>query len=493
MADHDHDHEDDTRGEQTVTVEDAGPARKCLTIEIPAERIAKTLEDSFSHLKDDAQVPGFRKGRAPLRLIEKRFGSSVRQDVRGKIIGNSYAQAIKDENLEVIGEPDIDDLESVKLPDEGPLTFKVEIEVVPQFELPAMEGITVEKTNIEITDDNVQEELGRWCERFGKPVKVEDAKVQEKDYVMCDARILAGKDAKDDAEEIFHQPHAYTLVHGKDHDYKGHIAGILVEDLGKQLKGKQTGQGLSINMTGPQAHEDERIKDKPITIKLRIEAVERLELATIDDLAERMGVDSHEQVKTHIQRTLEQRHQAEQTTDMHEQVRQQLSDKIELELPEGLTNRQVEQVLNRKKMQLSAQQQSDHEIELNMAELRTTSEQDARQQLKHFFILTKVAKALEVEVTEAEVNGRIASMAVQRGRRPEKLRQELQRSGDLENLYLQIRHDKALDKIIEKANVVEKTASAEDADKSVKSGEETTKKKTAKKKAAQEKPKQDGK
>ncbi len=87
------------RGEQTVTVEDIGPARKSLTIEVPAERIAAKIEESYSQLQTDAQVPGFRRGRAPMRLLEKRFGSSVRDDVKGQLLSECYSQAIEEQDL----------------------------------------------------------------------------------------------------------------------------------------------------------------------------------------------------------------------------------------------------------------------------------------------------------------------------------------------------------------------------------------------------------
>jgi trigger factor len=138
---HDHDHEKEERGEQTVTVEDIGPARKKLTIEVPAARIAKKFDAGYQKLKTDAQVPGFRRGRAPLRLLEKRFGSSIRDEVKGQIVSECYGQAIEDQKLEVLGEPEIKDAEKLKLPESGPLKFEVEVEVLPTFELPSLEGI----------------------------------------------------------------------------------------------------------------------------------------------------------------------------------------------------------------------------------------------------------------------------------------------------------------------------------------------------------------
>ena len=104
----------DEKLEQTVTIDDIGPARKKITIEIPQSRIEDAIGDSYERLRDDAVVPGFRRGRTPQRLIEKRFGTAVRDDVRGQIISESYSQAIEEEDIRVIGEPDVKDFDDIR-------------------------------------------------------------------------------------------------------------------------------------------------------------------------------------------------------------------------------------------------------------------------------------------------------------------------------------------------------------------------------------------
>ena len=455
--------ETEKSAEQTVTIDDIGPGRKCLTIEIPGERITSTLEEGYEKLKTDAQIPGFRKGRAPMRLIQKRFGTSVKDDVRGQLISDSFSQACQQENLDVIGEPDIPDIDDLKLPDQGPMTFKVEVEVAPQVELPAFEELKVEKVASEVTDADMDQELDDWRLRYGETTELLDAKIQKRDYVKCDVRIYSGENGDDSAELLAHHPDSYALVHGKDHDYKGHIAGIMIDDLGKKLTGKTVGDQVTISMTGPSAHENEDIKGKPITLKIEIESVQRVEPADDQMLLEQTGVDALDDLKQQIRQMLQSRRQAEQTAQMHEQLCQQLAERVDLQLPQGLTGRQTERALYRRKMDMAMIGISEQEIEKRMAQLRTSSEEDACKQLKQFFILTQAAKTLEVEVSEAEVNGRVAMMATQRGQRPEKMRQMMQKSGELEHLYLQIREHKTLDTILQKANVVEKPIGAAEA------------------------------
>ncbi|MEE9211898.1 MAG: trigger factor [Phycisphaeraceae bacterium] len=484
--------EGDERGEQTVTVEDIGPARKRLSIEIPGERITKKIESSFSQLQSDANVPGFRKGRAPMRLLERRFGSAVRGDVKGQLLSECYTQAIEDEKLKVIGEPEFKDAETIELPETGPLSFKVEVEVTPDVTLPKLDGIAVERTITEISDADIDGEIERFRERFGKMTVAEDAKVQENDFLQADVTILAGKDAPDDAEPIQSIAGTYVSVPTKARDDKGHVAGIVVDGLGKKLKGTKAGDTVSISMTGPTGHENEKIKDQPITIRIRINSVQRLEPAAVETLIERFGLASEQELRSQITESLESRLKREQQSRMHDQIADYLLEKVNLELPEGLTSRQAQRLMHHRAMELAYRGWSEQQIEQHIAEMRAGSEQGARKQLKLLFILAAAAEQLNVEVTEAEVNGRIAMLAIQEGRRPEKYRQQMQRSGEIEHLYLQMREQKTLDKILENAVIKDVPAKREtptEASAKPKTTKKTTTKSSTKKKSTQRKSK----
>jgi len=438
-----------------VSIEDIGPARKCLTIEVPADQIADKIEKNYGQLSSDAVIPGFRKGHAPRRLIERRFGDSVKDDVRAQIVSEAYTAAIEAEGLDVIGEPDVKDHEDIELPDDGALTFKVEVEITPEVDLPDFTKIEIEKQATEVTDEDVNGELDQLCERHGSITSVGDGKVKEKDYVQGNVHIYAGEKPADDAEAIAHHHDTYVLVNGKELDYKGHIAGILVDDLGKTLKGKKVGDEVSVSLTGPSSHEDEAIRDKPITIKFSIAKIERVEPVKADALPALLGIDDEEAIKEQIRQSLQSRREREQQSVMHEQVSKYLEENVKLDLPEAMTSRQAERVLQRRAMDLAYQGMNEQEIEQQIAEARATSEDEAKRQLKLFFIIDKAAKELEVDVSENEINQRIAMQAMQQGRRPEKLRQQMQRGGELEHLYLSIREQKTLDMIVEKASVKE--------------------------------------
>jgi len=459
-----------------VKIEDAGPACKALTITIPADQVQAKIEESYGTLEDDAVLPGFRKGRAPRRLLEKRFSSAVRDDVKNALLSQSYSKAIEDNKLDPLSDPEVQDADKIELPESGDMVFTVKVEVTPDFTLPGFDSIQVTKTVTAVTDADVDAEIERYCQQSGRPTTPEDAKIEEGDYAAVEVVILAGENAGDDAEVLQRAPQDHVLVNGKSADYKGHVAGIVVEELGKKLTGKTAGESLSISMTGPSVHENEKIRDQPITLNLTIHAIHRIVPAKVEDLIAQMGLASADELKERVKTVLEQRSEQNTKADMYQQVTDALVDQVELDLPKGVTGRQAARVLQRQGMEMLYRGVAEEEVRAKLAEMRGASEEQAVRQLKQFFILDKASKDLEIDVDEQELNGRIAMMAMQQGRRPDKLRQEMARQGQIEQLYLQLREQKTLDKIIEQAKVTEVEGEAKPA------GEKkTTKKKTTKK------------
>src|SRR5450432_2411991 len=119
-----------------VTIEEAGPATKKVSVEIPEDRIKSELSKQYKELRKEAAIPGFRVGHAPAKLIEKKFGNDIKEQVRRTLISESYQQAVEKNNLQVLGEPQFDVSATIGLPETGPLTFAFEVEVQPEITLP---------------------------------------------------------------------------------------------------------------------------------------------------------------------------------------------------------------------------------------------------------------------------------------------------------------------------------------------------------------------
>src|SRR5262245_38195312 len=212
-----------------IKVEDAGPATKKVTVEIPAERIAQKLQEQYKELRQQAAIPGFRPGHAPQKLVEKRFGEDVKEQVRRTLISESYGQAVEKNSLQVIGEPEFDNPDAIKLPEDGALSYSFQVEVQPEIKLPDLAGLKVKKPKVNVTEENVDQAMQNLREQQGALIPVEDRGVEAKDYVYGDVHI------KLDGNVIAHQHDAQLVAR------PGRISGIDVTDLDKKLKGAKSG------------------------------------------------------------------------------------------------------------------------------------------------------------------------------------------------------------------------------------------------------------
>src|SRR3954469_21440953 len=149
---------DPSAAPNSVSIADAGPSRKKITIEVPASTVTEKLRESLDTLAVEAQLPGFRKGRAPRGLVEKKFGSTVRDETKKQLVATAYAKAIEEHKLRVVGEP-TSELDKVDIAEGKPLAFDVEVEVMPEFTLPSLDGIDVKRPLLEVTDEMVDEEI----------------------------------------------------------------------------------------------------------------------------------------------------------------------------------------------------------------------------------------------------------------------------------------------------------------------------------------------
>lgn len=467
----------DTLPEPQVQIENAGPARKVIHIEVPAELIAAKLEDNFLSLQHEAMIPGFRRGHAPRKLLERRFGGDVRKEVTNQIVGESYTAAVEKNELRVLGQPDIKDADKLQLPDTGPMKIEIEVEVVPDVKLPELTGIEVKKPVVETGDAQIDAEINRIGELYGQPKPVDRS--AHGDVVAADLTIKAK-----DGSVLEQQNGVRLMVPGESRKFKGVVAGILVEDLGNQLADHKPGDTVTIQATGPERHENEKLRGQELTIDAAITGVERMHPMTAEQLVEAMGLENNDQLRERVKEQLQRRAESQQRSAMSEQIIDHLLASTEVELPEKLSARQAENILRRRAMEMMYQGAKSEDIEQQLAELRASSEEAAGRELKSLFVIDAVARQLEIEVSEAEVNGRVAEMAAYRGIRPERAREEMAKGGQLEQLYVQLREEKAIARILQDAKVTDVPAEQIEAAPKKKTG--GTKKKSTKKSEAGE-------
>ena len=429
-----------------VTIEEAGPCKKKVTIEIVQEKIKKAIDKQYEEMGKEALVPGFRKGRAPRRLLEKRFGKETTEQIKLTLLADASKSAIEDNKLQTIGEPDID-FENIELPAEGSLTFDFEIEVRPEFDLPQLEGIPVTRTKLEVTDEQIDREIEQMQRWSGVWTPREEGPVELEDQIIADAVLKIEEieeDEKLDNIEIYVRQ-------------SGFVGAIPVEKLDELLVGAKAGETKKTSVEVPKTFFREEYRGKKVDIQISIQDIKWLKPAELDEnLLKRYGVEDKDEMREKIHDTLHGRLETQGRTEMTEQIYEYLLDKTDLDLPMNIVAEQTNSVLQRQYTNLLMRGLSREQIGEQIEQLQAGSEQQAEKQVKTFFIMDKIADKLDMDVSEEEINGHIAQLAMQRGQRPEKMREDMERNGSLAQLNLEVRQDKCIAKLLETAAITEK-------------------------------------
>ncbi len=430
----------------TVTIEEAGPCKKKILIEIPAEAIKYTTDEQYEELRKEAVLPGFRKGRAPRRLLEKRLGKETTEQIKLKLLADASKSALEDSKLQTLGDPDID-FENIELPAEGAMKFDFEVEVRPEFNLPKLEGIPVTKTKYEVTDDLVDGEIERMLKWSGVWTPRADGAIELEDQIIADVIIKAeGIEEEQKLDNI--------EIHVRQNGFVGEIP---VENLEELLVGAEAGETKKTSIEIPKTYFREEYRGKKVDIQIDIKDIKWLKPAELDeDLLQKFGVEDEKELREKLNDTLQSRLTNQGKAEMAEQIYKYLLDNTDFDLPLDVIAEQATTVLQRQYTNLIMQGLSRELIAEQMEQLKANSEERAQVQLKTFFIMDKVADKLEIEVSEEEINGHIAQLAAQQKQRPERMREEMTRDGSLAQFRLEVRQNKCIDKLLETAKITEK-------------------------------------
>jgi trigger factor len=425
-----------------IKIEDAGPATKKVSVEIPEDRIATKLVEQFKELRADLALPGFRPGHAPQKLVEKRFNNDVREQVRRFLVKESYDQAVKKNSLQVIGEPEFDNPDAIKLPEAGALTYSFTVEVQPTFDIPDLANLRVNRAKIDVKDEHVDKAVEKLLEQQGTLIPVEDRGVAGNDRLFADVHV------KVDGNVIAHL-HDQAITADATH-----VAGYTVENLGAALAGLKPGETRSVNTVLPAEFPKEEFRGKTAAIEISLKAIHRMELPTLDAaFLDQLGFSSLDDLKGALREQMEARVKSDVRQAMRDQVLKFLLNTVQIELPAKLSGNQEERVVQRTNVDLQVRGVSPERVAALQDGIRATAHEQGAMELKKFFILNKLAQQENIDVSEGELNGMIAELALRRDVRPEKLKQELSSDGQLAYLYMQMRDSKALDAVLERVQI----------------------------------------
>lgn len=422
-----------------VKVEDVGPCRKLLKIRVPKDDIKAKLDESYENLRKSATVDGFRKRHVPRRLLEKRFGEQVLEDLKQSLMADASAEAVEREKLDLLGEPSFDSAEFK--PDED-FNFQVTVEVRPQFDIEGYKGLVLTRPQVTVTEEEVTQGIHNFLRRRATWELAPDGRVQEGDRIVCDWEVRVGDEVaasdKDDEVEVA----------------AGAFAGVGVVNFVEQMRGCTSGEKRSLALRFPDDFANEKYRGKEGMLHITPKEIRRAVVPELTaELARQLDFDSVEQLREEVRRQMAAAKQRAAQEALEEQVREQLLTLTNFDLPAGLVKRQARDYMRRQQLHLRLRGVPEAEINKHLDELRSASEEAAARNFKIFFILEKIAEKEKVFVTENEVDNMIAALANRYGTTARKMRQELEQSDSLAALRTEMRQDKVMRLLLDAAQI----------------------------------------
>ena len=404
-------------------VETLSPTRVKLTVEVPFEELQPSMDAAYGRIAKSVNVPGFRKGKVPARIIEQRFGrGAVLEEAVNDALPKAYDEAIAANGIVPVGRPEIDVTE---LEDGQSLTFTAEVDVRPEFDLPDYSSLTVEVSNAAPSDEDVDAQLDSLRGRFATLNDVDRA-AADGDLLLVD---ISGATAEGDAvEDLVGNALSYELgTDGMLPGFDDAVRGAAKDEVRTFEFTPENGDWTGI----------------PLTVTATVKAVRERELPTLDDDFAQLAseFDTVDELRADVRTRLERVKRLEQGAEARDKVLAVLLDSVEIPLPENLIAAEVE-----------AHFEDGHD---SGDEHRAEVEQQTRESLKSQFMLDKVAEKEEVSVGETELSAWLLQQAPRYGMSPDAFAKALVEAGQVPMAIQDIRRAKALAVVLESAKVVD--------------------------------------
>ena len=422
-----------------VVIEDVGPCKKHVRVKVPRADIDHFRGAAVKELASTATVPGFRVGRAPVKLIGRRFRKEIGDEVKQKVLVESLEQLSEENDLDPINEPNLD-VENIEIPDDADFEYEFDVEVRPDFDLPPYESLKIKRKVGDISDQDVDDYLDQFLSQYGERIS-HDGPAEKDDFVTASI-------------EFFHK--------GASLRVQSELAIQLKPVLRFQDAELDGFDDLMVGVSGGETREAEfKVSAEASTIAMRgelvravfsVNDVKRLKKQEITkEFLQGIGAETEEELRVEISEILERQATYQQRQSTRQQVLEKITESATWDLPEELVAKQVENALYRETLEMQQAGFTDQEIQARENELRQQSVSTTRQAMKEHFVLDKIATQEGIEVTPQDIEYEIQLMAVQKGENPRRLRARLAKSGVIENLEAQIRERKAVDAILEQA------------------------------------------
>ena len=475
----------------SVTVEKLEKSMAKLKIEVSAEQLEKAIQKAYDKNKNKIQLPGFRKGKAPRKMIEQMYGKGVfYEDAANELIEEEYPKAVEECGEEIVSSPkiDVEQLEAGK-----DFIFTAEVALKPPVKLGKYKGVEAEKMDLEVSDADVDAEIEKQRNTNARTVEVTDRAVKDGDIVTLDFEGFVD---------------GVAFEGGKGTDYPLTIgSGAFIPGFEEQLVGFEIGKEGDVNVTFPEDYQAENLAGKAATFKCTVKAIKAKELPELNDefASDVSDFDTLAEYKEDVKNKLVERKTDEEKAKREDAVVKAVIEDSDMELPEAMIETQQRQIVNDFAQRLQMQgmnfdqymQYTGNTVDKMLEQVRP----QAIERIQARLVLEAVAEAEKITVSDDDFEAELAKMAEQYKMDADKLK-GLMGEGELKTMREDLTVQKAADFLVENVKEGAKKAAAKktttkkaaaDKDAEEKPAKKTTTRKTTKKAAddatAEEKPK----
>ncbi len=414
-----------------------------MTIEVAAEDFETAVEKAYQKNKNKISLPGFRKGKAPRKMIEKMYGKNIFfEDAANEVIPEAYANAVEEGNVDVVAQPDIN---VVQIEAGKPFIFEAVVAVKPEVSLGDYKGIEVEKKDVEVTEDEVNAELDRVREQNARMITVEDRPAQDGDTAVIDFEGFV-----DDVAFEGGKGEDYPLVLG---------SGSFIPGFEEQLVGKNVGEDVEVNVTFPEEYQAKELAGKPAVFKVTVKEIKMKELPELDDeLAQDVSdFDTLEEYKEDVKKSLTAKKEDAAKREKEEAVIDKIIENADFEVPEPMVEAQVRQMTQEFAQRIQSQGLSMEQYMqftgLTPQKMVEEMKPQALKRIQSRLVLEEIVKAEDIKPSDEDVEKELETMASMYQMELDKLK-EMLGDTDKEQITLDIAVQKAVDFVVE--NAVEK-------------------------------------
>jgi trigger factor len=419
-----------------ATVEILAPCKKLLRVELDAAEVDAAFAATTKEYQKQASLPGFRPGKAPPHLVIRKFDKDITDDVKRKLISDAYRKAIEEQKLDVVGQPDIEEIQFAR---GQPLQFAATVETAPDFQLPDYKGLLVRREVKSVTDADLERALNLLRDQQVKfatvPRAAQTGDIAVVNYAgTCDGKPLT--EIAPTAKGLTEQKNFWVEIKSDS----------FIPGFAEQLIGAQAGDQRTVSVTFPADFAPKDLAGRQATYGVEVVEVKEKILPVLDDtFAKSLGAESVEKLRTGVRADLENELKSKISRDTNAQLERQLMGRVNFELPETAVAQETRNVVYDLVQQNTKRGVSREVIEKEKDAIYAAAASNAKDRVKFDFLIRRIAEQEDIKVAQEEILRRVQTLAAMYQTPPEKFLKDLEKRNGLVQIYDQLAREKVME------------------------------------------------